>query len=104
MRFMKRFCISIGSLIISTTSGLMPSSISCIICLAGIALVQRLSNKYLCCSTTSLTSQQVLLENINGLDIIYYFIYYYLLFISFEFTILFIIMNDGIYLFYNLAT
>ena len=49
------FCISIGSLTISIKSGLIPSSISCILCLAATALVQRVSNKYLCCSRTSLT-------------------------------------------------
>jgi hypothetical protein len=46
-----RDCISSGSYIASINSLFNPSSISLILCFAGIAFLHNISKKYCCCST-----------------------------------------------------
>jgi hypothetical protein len=50
-----RDCISSGSCIASINSLFTPSSISFILCFAGIAFLHSMSKKYCCCSTKALS-------------------------------------------------
>lgn len=55
MRLKAIFCIWFGSDTVSMTSGSIPSSISLILCIAGIAFSHSMSKKYCCCSTNDFT-------------------------------------------------